>query len=258
MYKITLLFLSLLIVVQLLLLAMSHFFAVDSRYDLLFETNTLFLVIYLAYISLRTIRSNSLVNYGVGLLIVNSFYEVITEITYFNDIAARHPLIDSFLEDGLLQLSFLSLAFGITNMVTRVKENATIDELTGLHNRKKLNEITLDKFDLIYFDMDGLKLINDTQGHAQGDLMLVRFAQALRESISGEEQAFRLGGDEFAVVVSSGSGMAFIDKINTYLEGEEIKFSYGINSTTKTQFHEALIRSDEAMYKMKNAQRDNR
>ncbi|MGX1925010.1 GGDEF domain-containing protein [Vibrio sp. NH-7] len=258
MYRVTLFFLSLLIIVQLLLLVMSHFFAVDSRYDLLFETNTLFLVIYLAYISLRTVRSNSLVNYGVGLLITNSFYEVVTEITYFNDIAAQHPLVDSFLEDGLLQLSFLLLAFGITRMVNKAKENATIDELTGLYNRKKLNNITLEKFDLIYFDLDGLKLVNDTQGHAQGDIMLVRFAQALRESTSEAEQAFRLGGDEFAVVVSPGAGLAFIHKINAHLEGEDIKFSYGIDSTTKTQFHQALINTDKAMYEMKKAQRGKR
>ncbi|WP_159656573.1 GGDEF domain-containing protein [Vibrio atypicus] len=258
MYRISLCFISLFIGAHSLLFTISLYFPVDSRYDLFFETNTLILVLYLAYVSLRAIKSHPFIRYGINCLVINSFYEVTTEIDYFNALASHYPLIDSLMEDGLLQLSFLFLAFGITQLIKSIQESATIDELTGLHNRTKLDSISLAEFDLIYFDLDGLKLVNDTQGHAMGDVMIIRFAHALSESVSSGEQAFRIGGDEFLVIATLTTGQQFVDRVKRQLKDQTIEFSYGIESTTKQQFREALVKTDQAMYKMKNAQRDKR
>lgn len=255
MYRVTLFFISLLIVAQLSLLVVSHFLSVDSRYDLLFETNTLILVIYLAYISRRPIRSNRLIKYGIGLLIFNSFYEVVTEITFFNDMAAAHPMTDSLMEDGLLQLSFLFLAFGITKLVNKAEENAMLDELTGLHNRKKLHDIQLETFDLVFIDLDGLKAINDSEGHLVGDMLIARFANVLKQTVHPSEQAFRIGGDEFVVLCLPERGQSFVATVKEALIAEPIKFSYGIEHSNRTSLFEAIERTDKAMYEMKNAQR---
>ncbi|WP_244230878.1 GGDEF domain-containing protein [Vibrio ouci] len=131
-----------------------------------------------------------------------------------------------------------------------------MDELTGLYNRKKLPEIRMEFFDLIYLDLDGLKKVNDTKGHAVGDLMIIRFAQAINQIIDRHEQAFRVGGDEFVIVAKPSEGSKFVDKLKEELNGENINFSYGIEATNIKELGKALEKTDQAMYQMKNSQRD--
>jgi diguanylate cyclase (GGDEF)-like protein len=87
---------------------------------------------------------------------------------------------------------------------------ALTDSLTGLGNRRAFEqalEQTLSDAarkgrgcSVISFDLDGLKNINDTQGHAQGDQFLQSFARALAAAFAPIGPAYRIGGDEFAVV----------------------------------------------------------
>lgn len=251
-------FIIVVLLVQLGLFSVSHVVAVESRHDLLFEANTLLLVLYLAFVSLNTIRTNRPIRLGIALLIANSLYEVVTEFDYFNAIAASFPMTDSLIEDGLLQLSLIMLAIGITRLVRQMNENATIDELTGLYNRKKLNDIELDVFDLVFIDLDGLKLINDTKGHLAGDLVIARFANVLLGATHPHELAFRVGGDEFVVLCRPNRGQTFVDQVQMQLDEQPISFSYGIEASDRESLEESIERTDKAMYEMKNAQRKDR
>jgi diguanylate cyclase (GGDEF)-like protein len=94
-------------------------------------------------------------------------------------------------------------------------ELATIDELTGLTNRRGFNAISLHTLalcrrldrpaTLLLFDLDDFKQINDTLGHAAGDKALVGFAQDLEATFRDSDVVSRLGGDEFAVLLSGAS-----------------------------------------------------
>lgn len=85
------------------------------------------------------------------------------------------------------------------------------DELTGLYNRRGLLSLmeqqvyTAERerrgFTLLFADLDGLKQINDTLSHAEGDRAIVDTAALLRESFRGADTAARLGGDEFVVLL---------------------------------------------------------
>lgn len=245
------------LVLSLAMMSLQYIVEIDSSYDLLFESNTLFIVIYIYVVARDSILHNTKLKYGLLLLIFNKFYDVITEIEVYDRIADQHEFIDTFLEDGLLQLSFLIIAVGLTEMLRDIKDNAAKDELTGLYNRKKLNTIKFDVFDLIYIDLDGLKIVNDSKGHHVGDLMIIRFAQALNSSIGELGQAFRVGGDEFIVTVPVNQGEAFIANLKDTLSGEQIGFSYGIETaTTQESLQDALVKTDKAMYEMKNSQRN--
>jgi len=57
---------------------------------------------------------------------------------------------------------------------------------------------------VLSLDIDGLKRVNDTEGHARGDELLKIFAQALRSAVRADDHVFRLGGDEFVVVMRHG------------------------------------------------------
>lgn len=81
------------------------------------------------------------------------------------------------------------------------------DSLTGLYNRLyfeqilKCKEDSSDPVGLIIFDMDGLKLVNDTMGHEQGDRLLRIFCEIIKPCFSSEDVLARVGGDEFAAVI---------------------------------------------------------
>jgi diguanylate cyclase (GGDEF)-like protein len=83
------------------------------------------------------------------------------------------------------------------------KRAATIDPLTGLHNRRGFDEaftlITAAEGALVYADIDHFKSLNDTLGHPAGDAALVHFARIVREQIRTGDVAGRIGGEEFAV-----------------------------------------------------------
>ncbi|WP_135382145.1 GGDEF domain-containing protein [Vibrio tasmaniensis] len=250
-----LLVVTFMLLASLLMLGLSSFIHIDSNYDLFFETNTLVITMYIYYVARHAIRPHKALRYGALLLIFNLFYDVSTELKHLDEWADQNELIDTFLEDGLLQIAFLLIAYGITELTGKIKDQGKRDELTGLYNRKKFDAIKLAEFELIYFDLDGLKETNDLKGHKVGDLMIVRFSQTLRQTALEDEMVFRVGGDEFVATAQLGRGGEFVSQVNNLLHGENVSFSYGIEVTSRDNFKQALVESDKAMYEMKKAQR---
>ena len=103
-----------------------------------------------------------------------------------------------------------SLALAAAKSVDTMRQ-AFNDSLTGLANRA----LFLDRLDhalsraerdgsgvtVLFLDLDGFKLVNDSLGHAAGDALLVAGADRIRRVVRGGETAARLGGDEFAVLL---------------------------------------------------------
>ena len=94
----------------------------------------------------------------------------------------------------------------------------SIDYLTGLFSRKKIEEILRGKierenaFTVVMMDLDYFKNINDKYGHKTGDETLIHFANILRNVFSKENFISRLGGDEFLIV----SDVTEIDAVNQF------------------------------------------
>ena len=94
-----------------------------------------------------------------------------------------------------------------------ISQLAFYDSLTQLPNRRKLNirlsEILTVMADsgsygaLLFIDLDNFKSLNDTRGHAAGDLLLVEVGRRLRHAVRGSDIVARVGGDEFVVLLSS-------------------------------------------------------
>ena len=88
-----------------------------------------------------------------------------------------------------------------------LEQKAFVDAHTGLPNKNACNEL-LNKKDIItdstaciMFDLNNLKIINDTKGHSKGDQLILNFARFLRNIIPKEAFVGRYGGDEFMVVI---------------------------------------------------------
>ena len=99
----------------------------------------------------------------------------------------------------------------------RLHHLATHDELTGLFNRRQFNVVleqsvvaarAMPQLDIVLaiVDLDGLKAINDTLGHAAGDVAIRMTAEALTAASPAGSLISRVGGDEFAVLASVLSG----------------------------------------------------
>lgn len=143
------------------------------------------------------------------------------------------------------------------------------DPLTGLLNRAGWDERLVAIEDqsrasgrpsaIIAIDLDGLKEINDTQGHAQGDALLVRTAQCLREAIRTGDAVARLGGDEFAILAASCDphcADALSLRVERKLRAAEIGASTGwAVCEPEGGLAKAWDNADRAMYRQKAAKR---
>lgn len=105
------------------------------------------------------------------------------------------------------------LAGSVSRLNGQIVHLATVDTLTGLPNRWTLMERVeraidaargrRNMFAILFMDLDGFKLINDSLGHSAGDEILKAFAQRLRHCVRGGDTVARLGGDEFVVLLEN-------------------------------------------------------
>jgi diguanylate cyclase (GGDEF)-like protein len=121
---------------------------------------------------------------------------------------------------------------------------------------------------LVYFDLDGFKLVNDTYGHAGGDTVLAHFAETLTHHVRESDVVGRLGGDEFGIVLTHAGQDQANRKAQSLLEtlsahpaifnghALPVGFSYGAFELRASENAEsAITRADEAMYDRKRAAR---
>ncbi len=144
------------------------------------------------------------------------------------------------------------------------------DSLTGLHNRaywqRQLDEIEAGEVNpvgLLLCDVDGLKLVNDTMGHAAGDTLLIKLAEILSRTCNESEMVARVGGDEFAMLLphtDRGRVLAIsqavqqkIDEYNANNQALPLSVSIGIAIRINPQEPLAALvkRADDRMYREK-------
>lgn len=129
------------------------------------------------------------------------------------------------------------------------RQLALQDELTKIANRRGFRQAAQQCLalcvrhgmpaSLVFLDLDGFKAINDTWGHAEGDLALMTFADQLQKSFRASDIFARIGGDEFAVLFVNVTAaqaerifMRFGDELRKHTQeaarGYEIRYSHGI------------------------------
>ncbi|USD66563.1 GGDEF domain-containing protein [Vibrio sp. SCSIO 43136] len=245
--------LGLLFSLTLLVTYYSDELAIESQSDIFLEGLSVVVLVSIL-ITVRDINfENITIRIGLTFLIISKLFDTITESDLVDELFENSEYIELLLEDGLLPVGYLLISIGLTQIAYRLKLASQKDELTGLFNRRKLSEITLNSFELIYFDLDGLKQVNDGYGHSAGDRYIIQFAHALEVCMQEQELGVRLGGDEFLAIVKPGRAQMFIATLDKVLAPTEVAYSYGVQSGTIDDLDNAIIKSDRAMYKMKRA-----
>ncbi len=157
----------------------------------------------------------------------------------------------------------------------RMRVMAMTDELTRLPNRRHLLAAAQDEirkaqpFSLVAFDIDHFKRINDTWGHAAGDVVLQRVAHACRMALRPSDAIGRTGGEEFTVVLPSTSereAVAVAERLRAAVEAIDctdvdpslrVTISLGVAEWRAGESLEKLAaRADEVLYRAKEAGRN--
>ncbi len=177
--------------------------------------------------------------------------------------------------DGHQLRRILHFAVERHDMQMELHSLALHDELTGLHNRRgflllaeqqmKISRRNHSSCLLLFLDIDGLKKINDTLGHAAGNSAIVEAAGVLRSSFRHCDILARLGGDEFAVL-AVGTGDSSEAALRAHLAQKfkqvnaqpnrayALSFSIGIvpcGTNVRCSFEDLLAKSDALMYQEK-------
>jgi len=158
--------------------------------------------------------------------------------------------------------------------IEEIERLSCTDELTGAYNRRGFQKefervlAAANRYDetgiLVYVDLDGFKPINDTYGHAAGDLVLCEVVRTLQENSRPHDLVARLGGDEFAVLLSrtdwqTGLNRAEVIKhalntksVNWNDKTISVRASLGYQRFGPDDSHAEILRqADSAMYKAK-------
>jgi diguanylate cyclase (GGDEF)-like protein len=178
--------------------------------------------------------------------------------------ATAHPAVWCAVKQALLDRELRHLAL--------------TDELTCLYNRRgffaaaaqqlKLAIRNAQSLLLLFCDLDNLKKINDSYGHREGDLALIRTADALEQAFRDSDILARLDGDEFVVLASEASSQTQevllrrleknLKKSNANESRYELSLSVGVarfDPKRAISLGELMAQADEAMYEQKRNHR---
>ncbi len=159
----------------------------------------------------------------------------------------------------------------------KLKKDIYTDQLTGLYNRKYLKKIDkLEKagesFFIVACDIDHFKKVNDTYGHATGDIVLKTIGLTLKSYFKTNDHVIRFGGEEFFVFVKQNGTLTetiLKDRINGLREKIEqleilsnnmtlikITSSFGICYDTSISVKDRIDKADKKLYQAKESGRN--
>jgi len=180
------------------------------------------------------------------------------------------------IESFAFLIALVWMAWHIHDLEAELRDQALTDSLTSVHNQRGfslLGEQALREsrrsnvYSTVYFfDLDGLKIVNDTLGHETGSQMIRNMADLLRTHFRDSDVVARIGGDEFAVIIRGNSAAPALFRLHDAVtienksrdEPYQISYSVGqatFDPTSEETFAQLIARADANMYENKVTRR---
>lgn len=217
----------------------------------LFIVYVIVFVLSIIYAFAAVIKNGKLIQTGVDIILVLAIAMIATGVIIL-------------LSTGI-RITFLCITVGnILFYISYYKVMLQIDSITQLLNRRcydvSLKDIG-ERAVYLLFDLDKFKHVNDTYGHAVGDICLRNVAKLLRKTYGSSGLCYRIGGDEFCVIMNN--DLEKVEELNNQftqaierlrkederMPGVSIGYAYYDNATTNIQ--EIIEEADAMMYKNK-------
>lgn len=185
------------------------------------------------------------------LLQYNSFFDLILQMLL------GYGMVVLLLEDVSRQSEDARSQLALAH--DRLQQLSLLDPLTGALNRRAYDEgAGLEPLGgrfgtALMLDMDNLKVVNDTAGHAAGDELLRRLVETLRRCVRPLDRIYRWGGDEFLLLFPSALPEEVVPRVREALRSvPEIEASVGAaRFSGSDDLTAAIVRADRAMYEEK-------
>lgn len=187
------------------------------------------------------------------------------------DFILRTGIVFVFISVSVFVIQKMERQFNAVKSVELYKKLAFLDTATGVSNQTawytfienfKAEAIELTRYCLFMFDMNNLKVINDTYGHLMGDKVINSFCECLKRSVGNSGTIYRVGGDEFICLckgIDYTRATQIINMFDYYVKNQtetDIKFTAAhgyafFTPVSKSDFAKARSQADAAMYKDK-------
>ncbi len=143
-----------------------------------------------------------------------------------------------------------------TEKALEILESFPFDALTGLYNRRVLEEERKGEYTLVFIDLDDFKKINDFFGYKKGDEVLAKFADVLKSFSRRGDLFVRWGGDEFLLILPEtkrDGAEKLIERIKIEVENLpfDLRFSFGIIEGNGEEFSSLIRDVSQVMQKHK-------
>lgn len=181
--------------------------------------------------------------------------------------------VSTIIRDAYLKEEYLCLQeeeFMQHSLTAQLEEDAYLDGLTGIYTRAyviaNINNMLKsgESFVLSFLDLDGLKQINDRQGHLEGDRYLQKFSEFVKERLMPNNVFARYGGDEFLLLMPDSSleeAEGRLSKLQSEASEHRLPFSYGavcVPSESSRSAQEWVAEADRNMYENKKCRKAQR
>jgi diguanylate cyclase (GGDEF)-like protein len=154
----------------------------------------------------------------------------------------------------------------LRHVVTRLRQQAALDPLTGLANRAYFrlaaeHELAAgsrdrSRFTVALLDLDNFKAVNDTRGHLAGDALLAELAGAWHAQLRKGDLLARYGGDEFALILPNTSRAEAVRLLERLHRAHRTQWSAGLATWDgHADLSQLLQRADDDLYRAKNTRR---
>lgn len=274
-------------IVSCTIFCLSEYFYHDPSIRVACSSLCVFMIFFLPNIRMLVSRNTTFFKQSVGFFYL-LFMIILLPRAYF---ALTHDM--NILTNSLIQvLTFMSqvllLIFSLSAYLLLIKEQsdrvinvmANTDYLTGLLNRYRFMEAAERAFErcrfdgksaaVVFFDIDYFKAINDSYGHAFGDMVLMVLGKIVRDSVRPTDLCCRYGGEEFVIFLPDATKLTankVAERIRSMIAEKEFEDHPGFSYTISVGIMDAVpqpgdslelyvSQADAAMYAAKKSGRD--